>query len=378
VKVLINALGADMGGAVRHLTGFLPKIGQAAPQFDYVVLVRATVPDIPVAENVQLERIADLEAANWFRRLAADTVLVPRRLKRGGFAAIVSLLNFGPVWSPVPHILFQRNSLYYCRHYLQGVQGLNKIEVLMRRRLALASMMRADLIVTPSNAMAKMIQETCPETLMRPFAILRHGYEPASMGIPLEDRLRQRLEATCGVRLLYPTHLAAHKGFGVILDALALLRERGVYATLITTIEKADWPSGFVHYEERIRKLCLHDRVVFFGRVPQGQMGEIYRSCDLMVYPSLCESFGFSMIEAMAACLPIVAAGTAVNREMCSAGALYYDPLDAEQAADCIQVATGSATLRSLKAGANLQMESFDWSWQRYADEFVSLVKSVI
>jgi len=133
-----------------------------------------------------------------------------------------------------------------------------------------------------------------------------------------------------------------------------------------------------VEYERQIAELDIADRVVFMGRVPQKQIGALYEACDLMVYPSLCESFGFSMIEAMGHALPIVAAGTAINKELCAGGALYYEPLSAKEAADRIEEALLPSVRAQLIAGGKARVESFDWSWDRYAREFVSLVDNVL
>jgi len=113
------------------------------------------------------------------------------------------------------------------------------------------------------------------------------------------------------------------------------------------------------------------------GRVPQGQMGALYRACDLMIYPSLCESFGFSMVEAMAYGLPIVAAGTPVNQEICKGGALYYPPLDSRAGAEAIMKALDPQNAGTIIAGGRERMGSFNWGWNRYAQEFIGLIKAV-
>ena len=191
MKILINALGAEMGGAMRHLTNFLPELGRATPDFEFVVLMRSKTPNIRVDSNVHLEKIRDSKASKWSARLVYDIVTLPHRLKNENFAATVSLLNFGPIWSHVPHILFQRNSLYYCDYFLEQMYGRLKLKTLMRRRLAVESMKRADLIVTPSHSMKEMILRTCPNVYERRFAVLKHGFNPSTMQSPLDQRISE-------------------------------------------------------------------------------------------------------------------------------------------------------------------------------------------
>jgi glycosyltransferase involved in cell wall biosynthesis len=51
------------------------------------------------------------------------------------------------------------------------------------------------------------------------------------------------------------------------------------------------------------------------------------------VYPSVIESFGHPLLEAMAAGLPVVAADAPVNRELCGNSAVYFSPYDATDCA---------------------------------------------
>jgi glycosyltransferase involved in cell wall biosynthesis len=335
------------------------------------------LPAIAVADNIRFECIRDTVGTTWLSRTRNDIFALPRRLKREKISAVVSLLNFGPIWSPVPHILFQRNSLYYCPYYLPSISGRLKWETTLRRKLAVASMMRADLIVTPSNAMADMIRETCPKTRSRRFYTLYHGFMKASLQEPLDSQFAQLMDRKTGAKLLYPTHPARHKGFEVLFEMLAKLKADGLKFRLFTTISSNDWPEGISLYERRIIQLSLQDNVVFMGRVPQGQMGTLYTRCDLMVYPSLCESFGFSMIEAMGHGLPIVAAGTGVNCEICGGGALYYAPFDASAGAETIKEALRPEVAQRLREGGRARLNSFDWSWRRYAREFVEMIRMI-
>ena len=313
-----------MGGAQRHLTQFLPALARAGGPHQFEVMVRTSFPDMPIGSVVRLRKVSDRRAEAWIPRLWNDLAVLPRDLKNEGFDAVVTLTNFGPVWTPVPHVLFQRNALYFCPYYLERVNSFQRAEALSRRTLAVAAMRRAAVVATPSQAMADMIQEASPSTRSCRFEVLPHGFEAVHYQAELTPVLAGRLDKYRGARLFYPTHPAPHKGFEHLFQALKILKESGeLEFTLFTTIGTLDWPEEVARYEGLIRSLGITNQVCFLGRVPQDHMVALYGACDLMVYPSLCESFGFSMIEAMGLGLPIVAADTPVNREMCMEGAAY-------------------------------------------------------
>lgn len=373
MKILIHALGATMGGAVRHLTNFLPELGQADPRNEYVVLTREGMRDVRVAPNTRLELLRDADIGGWLRRIYGDTVEIPRKLRRENYDVVVSLMNFGPIWSPVPHVIFQRNSVYFCRSYLEAVPVPLKVDALARRRLAAASMTRSALVVTPTDAMRDMIHAACPGTRRCRFTTLRHGFERAEEK-PLDASLTAVIGAAVGTKLLYPSHPGYHKGFDILFQTLATLHRRGRAATLFLTMERADRPELIDAYERQLTALGVRDRVVFMGRVPQAQMPALYKQFDLMVYPSICESFGFGLVEAMGAGLPIVASGTATNREVCGDAASYYRERDAADAADQIERALPASARGDLAARGAARIAGYDWGWRRYAHEFVSIV----
>ncbi|MBI5100209.1 MAG: glycosyltransferase [Nitrospirae bacterium] len=365
-----------MGGARRHLSGFFRELDRQDESREYVALVRESFPDLPLQGSVRLEKISDSQAMGWMARVKGDIFDIPRKLRREKFGAIVSLTNFGPVWSPAPHILFQTNSLYFCRYHLSTANRRQKTETILRRGMVIEMMKRADVIVTPSDTMGEMIRDTCPQLDNRVFRTLYHGFDQGALEEPL-DRKYEEMFARRHLRFLYPTHPAPHKGFEILFEMLSLVKKKMPNFTLYTTIEVDDWPEVVRPYEMMIRELGLDDHVVFMGRVPQGQMGALYRASELMIYPSLCESFGFSMVEAMAYGLPIVAAGTSVNQEICKGGALYYPPLDPHAGAEAILGALDPKNAGTVVERGRERMASFDWGWNRYAREFIGLINAV-
>ena len=376
-KILIHALGANMGGALRHLTNFLPEIGIIKSDIKYIILVDESFPKIILPDNIYIERLSRKITRIYIIRLLYDVIIIPFRLKKEKYSLVVTLTNFGPIWSPIPHIIFQRNSLYYCPYYLSKISGYQKHAVVLRKKLAAMSMKRADLIVTPSNAMADMIKTACPEVASKEFRTLYHGYSQDSYQEPLDECYSRLVVQNGCYKFLYPTHPGPHKGFEILFNILSLLKKKGLQFKLFVTIESKDWPKGINEYEKRIAALGLKNEVHFIGRIPQKQMGSLYKICDLMIYPSLCESFGFSMIEAMGYSLPIVAAGTAVNEEMCGDGAIYYSPLNANDGAKAVIEALQPGRLDKLIREGQSHVASYDWSWCRYVREFTEILKIV-
>jgi glycosyltransferase involved in cell wall biosynthesis len=54
----------------------------------------------------------------------------------------------------------------------------------------------------------------------------------------------------------------------------------------------------------------------------------LYADHDVVVFPSLVESFGHPPLEAMTMGMPVIASDRAWAREICNDGAMYADPKD--------------------------------------------------
>ena len=55
-----------------------------------------------------------------------------------------------------------------------------------------------------------------------------------------------------------------------------------------------------------VAELGIADDVVFVGGVPLEETALFYQAADLLVYPSLNETFGLPILEAMACACPVV------------------------------------------------------------------------
>src|SRR5690606_10975105 len=88
---------------------------------------------------------------------------------------------------------------------------------------------------------------------------------------------------------------------------------------------------------------------------------------DVFAFPSLSEAFGFSVLEAAPAGLPIVASNIPALREVLaprgpgSAAAVFFDPTGAADLAGALRVVLdpGGVRLRDLEEGRRRVVEAF-------------------
>ena len=113
------------------------------------------------------------------------------------------------------------------------------------------------------------------------------------------------------------------------------------------------------------------------GYVPYRQLHSIYRAADVYVFPSFTESFGHSLVEAMATGLPIVAADMPVNREVCGPAGRFFPTFDADRCAALIaRLLEAEREWRELAQASLEHAEHF--SWERHTEDLLSVLRQTV
>jgi len=121
------------------------------------------------------------------------------------------------------------------------------------------------------------------------------------------------------------------------------------------------------NYEETIQKLAepLSEHVTFTGTIPHAHVIEQYRNASLLVNPSLSESFGMSLIEAMASDVPVVASrvGGMTDVVRHKENGLLVEPGNVDQLAGAIVDVLQNDQKRSalIQSGKASLTERFSW-----------------
>lgn len=129
-----------------------------------------------------------------------------------------------------------------------------------------------------------------------------------------------------------------------------------------------------------IKELNLVDTVYLKGKIPNSKVPEALASFDIFCATSIQESFGVSLIEAMAMELPIVATPVPGFIEIVDDNrtGLIADSMDPYQIAKALQILISKKELRERmgKHGREKAEEKFDWD--KNVDIMISLYNSVV
>ncbi|HEY4374006.1 MAG TPA: glycosyltransferase family 4 protein [Burkholderiales bacterium] len=219
-----------------------------------------------------------------------------------------------------------------------------------------------------SYAQAALILAKTPETrhwLEAPYRAKASCMLEIGIGA-VHDSAATRPSTTGPLRLLYVGRFIALKGMGLGLRAFARLRAQGVDARL-TMIGQG---SEAARWRALAADLGVAQAIDWVPWMPQEELLRSYREYDLFLFPSLTDSSGNAVLEAMANGLPVVCLGLGgpaqlVNQEcghVVPAIGRSEDEVIEDLARAMAGIARDPALAGRLREGALARARGFAWN----------------
>lgn len=383
---ILNFVAAEMGGALNYVQNFCRELAKHDACGRFITLLsqagwaKAKFPNAPHIDY----RVFEWPKRSVLHRFYFDQWVVKEIARETGADGLYSQV-FAVRGFSGHQVLNLRNSVYFSPVYWERVletRSLPKrMETSLRRSWTRWSIRQADTIIAPTQAMldeARRQNNLCQKRWLA----VHHGFdrEVFLSGDPLNRRQQQILAALeKGVpKTLFVSAFCEHKNVDILFEGFRLYQEAGGKGKLILTFSKdpLDTADG-IRAKAAYEGCSLDKDLIFLGPVPWAEIHDLYRQCDLFVFPSYLESFGFPMVEAMASGLPIVASDTPINREICQEAALYFGTFDERDLAEKICEVLNNSDLSRGLSSAGLE-RSKDFSWKTHVESILKIMQEGI
>lgn len=178
------------------------------------------------------------------------------------------------------------------------------------------------------------------------------------------------------VRFLTVGRLVYLKGHRFLLDALARIPEEMNYQCTIV----GEGPERSA-LEEICRQRNLTGRVRFAGKIPHTEIGNLYESADVFVFPSLREATGTVLTEAISHGLPVIALNGFGGKVILGPETAWLVNGDSKEAyienlkaalTDCI-----SRPEEIDRRGTNARLSAREMTWEKRMTYYQSLYEDV-
>lgn len=174
-----------------------------------------------------------------------------------------------------------------------------------------------------------------------------------------------------GKQFLIVSTMGPHKNIPIIIDVAKILRmtHPKFKFRFVVTVREDEMPTIPVE---------LKKYFFFIGQVDIAECPPLYEQCDYSFQPTLLECFTATYPEAMRMKRPIITTDLEFAHGLCGSAAIYYDPLNAKDAADKIyELVKNPAHADSLVKNGEKQLKLFD-SYKDRASKIVELCEKTI
>lgn len=373
MKILVNALSAKKGGIVTYTRNLQEAFISRG--------IDSTIAVPKGFEGNSGGSIFNLDVADYSppHRLIWEQTSWRRIVKRVNPDILFSSANFGLLYSPVPQILLLREGGLFDPFYLANMTAEQGVALAfsrsMRRRLMLASARRADHIMTPTKAMRDMVAKWSPELVQKcsvnPYGTLIARFKP------IEPKRAWRADGM--LRILYVSVYYPHKVPALVCQVVEQLKKEGIpsHATITMSPNEFGEMRGGVVDQKIVVDACKRGFVTL-GRHDYDKLPNLYRSHDIFVFPSVSETFGHPMAEAMSSGLPVIAADTQTNKEICGEAGLFFEPFSVSQSAALVHRLDGDPQLRQRMAEKGRERVTENFGWEHHIDRLIDSFEHLI
>lgn len=380
MNVIINAISIKMGGGLVVLTHLLEEMHKLDPTIHWHV----------AASPQTLAKLPSIDAISghpysWINKSPAHhlywyEIELPKLLRRVRADLCFSQTNFLSRHKlPCPSLLLVQNAGYFSEKYKQlHFQWNNKIfdNFIWNRKTSWVhqSIKNATAVTVQTYALAEKISQQVGISKDK-IHVVPHG-----TGLIKNSMQSAKIFPKNKIwHIGYVTKLGYQKDFETAFKAIYLLKKKKIAVKLILTLDENDLGSHPLlnQIKKQILKYGIEDSVHNHGEISNPiEISDIYQSLDIFIFPSLCESFGFTLVEAMKVGLPVVVANTESNCELTAEAGHVFSAQNADDMADKIYHLINSEEKYESSSIKSLA-RSNDFTWRCSAQKMISLMYKI-
>jgi glycosyltransferase involved in cell wall biosynthesis len=281
--------------------------------------------------------------------------------------------NTAPYSCPVPMIITVHDVIYLEEISFEG-SAYQNFGNLYRKLVVPQAIRKAEKIITVSEYEKTVIADVC-KTDPGKIVVIHNG---------VSERFSTRVEARQlqefrkqyqlpGKFILFLGNTAARKNTAGVIKAYVhycSMMDRAI-PLVITDYSR----SSVLEMLIKLKRADLAGLIITPGYIPSSQMPLMYNCSSLFLYPSLRESFGLPVLEAMACGAPVITSDIPAIREVGGDAAVFIDPENTNAIAENI-----SSLLNSQEQQASLIQKGSErakaFSWKNSAEKLIELYES--
>lgn len=334
MHLVVDAVGTKHSGAATVLLDFL-KVATAEDRISKITVFCSPrkVRTFTLSWSKKIRIVEPRYAGrSRFARVIWHTGGLAHAAQNHGANVVFCMSGQGGTISPTPHVTFVQQSLPFSSEALNRVSYKRRFEMTLIRRLMRQSCHSAQRVIVQTPTMARWVSsafklEQEKIDVVIPTASLEPG---VGEDTPELELFRKQIY---GAKLLYVGNNSEYKMLTTLIKGMGILNSNDSLATLFLTVPP-------------FREHQNPPGVIFLGRLRRNTLKEAYTLASAVVQPSLVETVGLPMLEAMSMGTPVIAADRPYAHDVCQDAAVYYDPLNPLDFADKAKLVLQNSQVR--------------------------------
>ena len=378
MKIAINTTSAIAGGGVTYIKNLLTYLSKINTNHQYLILTTLKGKDVFYFQHPNFTFLSfRMASRNPLLRILWEQLILPFILKKEGVDVLFSPGNICPLFSKLPNVIMVQNIEPFSDDLSRGRGLIQRIRLKLLKILTMISIKKAQRVIFPSMKARTLTEKS--GTLMHHAEVIHHGIDKGIFHPGIEDNISLQFKKKYGLDkfILYVSHIQRYKNFFELIKAFVLLKDKIGNDIQLVFAGRCFDEEYYKEMQDFIREHRYEDRIIFLGNVPYEELPFLYSACMIFVYPSICESFGMTLVEAMACGAPILASKVEPMVEICADAAVYFNPTNPAAIADIILKALKDRNLISqLKINSLKRAKIF--SWENTAIRMLKIFESVV
>lgn len=321
---------------------------------------------INLNNNFKLHTIKSSNYITW------EQIMLPKALKKEKIDIIHCTANTAPLTLKMPLILTLHDIIFMEQLDFKGTAYQN-FGNLYRRILLNKIIHHCDTIITVSNYEKQRICDFFQLDEGKVKAIY-NGISPNFRCLSEIEKENARTKfALPNEFILFFANPAPKKNTINVLKAYSVYYNNTTHPLPLVLI---DTTGDYIQQTVKNLKIeYIFSNIKIIKYIPYEKIPELYNLATLFLYPSLRESFGLPLIEAMACGTPVISSNTSSMPEIGGDAAIFIDPYDHTQIAEAIIKMLSNDMVKSNLINLGLQ-QAKKYSWKNMAREVLSVYEN--
>ena len=281
--------------------------------------------------------------------------------------------NTAPLWCPVPLVLTLHDIIYLEPRQHRSPSFYQEMGWHYRRLIVPRILKKARNIITVSQFECTRIREA----LQLPEEVIKAVYNGYSAYFSMQETPDESIVQKYIPHpdfLFFLGNTDPKKNAARTLKAYALyLKASQTKRPLLIADLKEEYIDQLLQ-QEGITGIKEH--LYYPGYIGNKDLATLYNAAFAFLYPSLRESFGIPILEAMACGTPVVTGNVSAMPEVAGKGAILVSPQEPQKIADALLRLENDATLYQQQVNYSLERVKL-FSWRHTAQEYVNIYQSI-